>query len=406
VVFFLPSKKNFMKNLFLLCVFLFTCAVGRSQQFPDLRMRAKTTPVAAPSIARNSHAQIQSVNSFYIDYDAADASLYGSNYQRFVWPMNNYYQPSDSAMRYCIVAFDSLYDLPADTGYATDSISSLAIDSIFLMLGQENNSGNADTLIVRIIGVDSTHGYPKPSIVYWSDMIIIPSGSPLSGDWRTPVSVKMIPYLSLYTSSQFAIMVEYYGSVNDTLGIVSGFGFRDTCGSLNQPADTTHFSSVRKQSSGDHFKANSFALWSQYSFIGILPTQNGSNIYFDCNTNGQYDGGQDGESFIQNIQFIAHVKTDAAGVNDYHSSDLSIKQNEPNPFTGSTSIPFVMNVNGDVTLLITDLTGRHIAAVREENLSAGTHRISFDASGLEPGIYFYTLTSGNSGVTRKMTVIN
>jgi hypothetical protein len=44
-------------------------------------------------------------------------------------------------------------------------------------------------------------------------------------------------------------------------------------------------------------------------------------------------------------------------------------------------------------LKIYDVNGREVAVVMDEKLPAGEHRVSYDASGLPAGIYFYRLTS-------------
>lgn len=396
-----------MKQLVLLTAFLIGTFNCFAQQLPGLGAgisgKHHSTPVLRPVMPVNS---VQSVNSFYIDYDSADARLYGaSKYMRYVWPMNNYYSTSDSSINYCIVAFDSLRDAYNDVGYNSDSVANLAVDSIFLMLGQENNSGIDDTLSVRIIGVDTVHGYPQPNNIYWANSFIIPSGTPLSGNWRTPVSYRLITYASV-PRNRFAIMVEYYGNKMDTLGIVAGFGYRDSCTTANVPdADTTHYSKVRKQSSGSDFIANSFALWSQYQFIGLLPTQNGSNIYFDCDNDGQYVGGVDGESYIQNVQFIAHVKTNAAGIHEQANNNLSVQQNIPNPFAENSTVNYSLKENSSVSMDVFDLAGKKILSFSEVNMPAGMHHFTIDADQLDAGMYLYTITAGQVRVTKRLTVI-
>ena len=341
-----------------------------------------------------------------MDYDSADARIYGdANYERYVWPVNNYYTAADSAIRYCIVAFDSLFDAYGNVGYNHDSVSNLAVDSIFLMLGQENNSGTDDTLRVKLIGVDNVHGYPVLTTVYWTTDVIIPFGTPLSGNWKAPVQLKFTPFTSIYYP-KFAIQMEYFGSKMDTLGIVAGFGFRDTCSATNMlNADTTHFSKIRKQTNTDSLIANSFAMWSQFQTVGLLPTKNGANVFYDCNGNTQYDGGSDGESYIQNIQFIAHVKTNAAGVHENNSIIASLDQNYPNPFSNSTTIGYELKQESSVTLDIFDISGRKIVSQKEADQGIGKHHIDLSATNLEAGTYFYTLTAGYSRMTRKMTLI-
>jgi hypothetical protein len=391
-----------MRTSFAGFFFFLFAAFAHSQSGDALRnISQHTHPVIS---AFHPAPSPQSVNSFYIDYDSADAAAYGSaNYMRYIWPMNNYYLSADSSIRYCMVTYDSLYDVMNDTAYVNDSIANLGVDSLVLMLGQENNSGMDDTLMVKIIGVDTVRGYPSTGTIYWSDMIIIPAGNPLTGNWRSTTALRLAPYASI-NYNRFAVMVEYYGNVQDTLGIVAGFGHRDTCGTLTAPPDTTHFSRIRKQSAGDHFLANSFALWSQYQFIGALPTPNGSNIYFDCNGNGQYDGGSDGESYIQNIQFIAHVKTDAAGIHERNNEGISLSQNTPNPFSGYTQFNYSLAETGNVSFSICDLTGRTVYAHAFGQQQAGAHQFMLEDASLDAGVYYYRISTAKGSMTQKMVV--
>jgi hypothetical protein len=43
-----------------------------------------------------------------------------------------------------------------------------------------------------------------------------------------------------------------------------------------------------------------------------------------------------------------------------------------------------------------------VASLINSELEAGPHEVTFDASSLPSGTYFYTLTSGNYSETRKM----
>ncbi len=85
------------------------------------------------------------------------------------------------------------------------------------------------------------------------------------------------------------------------------------------------------------------------------------------------------------------------------SFDLS--QNYPNPFNPSTSIKFAVPVSGMVKLAVYDVNGREAGILLSEQMNAGTYSVSFDASQLSSGIYFYTLTAGNFTQTKKMMLI-
>lgn len=84
---------------------------------------------------------------------------------------------------------------------------------------------------------------------------------------------------------------------------------------------------------------------------------------------------------------------------------LELQQNFPNPFNPSTNIQYSIPESGFVQLHVYDVTGRRIDQLVDEYQSAGTHSISFDASGLASGVYLYRLEINSSQLQRVMTVV-
>ncbi|GAA5520539.1 hypothetical protein Asal01_00471 [Fodinibius salicampi] len=86
-----------------------------------------------------------------------------------------------------------------------------------------------------------------------------------------------------------------------------------------------------------------------------------------------------------------------------------LKQNYPNPFTGnsSTTIEFEMPDTQEASLKVYDITGRLIATLANGVIEDGSHTEVFNADGLAlaSGIYFYSLTTENAILTRKMTYL-
>jgi subtilisin family serine protease/photosystem II stability/assembly factor-like uncharacterized protein len=68
-----------------------------------------------------------------------------------------------------------------------------------------------------------------------------------------------------------------------------------------------------------------------------------------------------------------------------------LDQNYPNPFNPSTTIGFVLPCDSRVRLVLSDLLGRTVRTVLDEDRMAGVHQVRFDARGLASGIYFYSL---------------
>ena len=87
------------------------------------------------------------------------------------------------------------------------------------------------------------------------------------------------------------------------------------------------------------------------------------------------------------------------------ANEFGLRQNYPNPFNPTTTINFSLDKPGFTTLKIYDLLGRVIAVPVNGNLSAGSHELSFDATDLNSGVYFYQIQSGSRSLTRKMMLI-
>lgn len=85
--------------------------------------------------------------------------------------------------------------------------------------------------------------------------------------------------------------------------------------------------------------------------------------------------------------------------------NFSLGQNYPNPFNPVTNIRFQVPVTGLVKVTVFDISGREVAELVNQNLSAGTYNIDFDASHLSSGAYFYRLEAGNFTSIKKMMLI-
>jgi hypothetical protein len=81
----------------------------------------------------------------------------------------------------------------------------------------------------------------------------------------------------------------------------------------------------------------------------------------------------------------------------------------PNPFVDATSIRFRLTETAPVDLVVYDVQGRRVRALRsKERHTAGLHVVSWhgrDDSGriVSPGVYFVRLRAGETTETRKVT---
>jgi hypothetical protein len=84
---------------------------------------------------------------------------------------------------------------------------------------------------------------------------------------------------------------------------------------------------------------------------------------------------------------------------------FSLGQNYPNPFNPSTKIEFTLPKDEFVSLKVFDILGREVATLVNKNLKTGTYSVSFDASRLSSGVYFYRMDAGSFTDTKKMMVV-
>ncbi len=82
-----------------------------------------------------------------------------------------------------------------------------------------------------------------------------------------------------------------------------------------------------------------------------------------------------------------------------------LEQNYPNPFNPVTTIRFTLPTSSRVILRVYDVTGREVATLLQRRLRAGTHKVTFDATHLPSGVYFYQLKAGKYAATRKMILM-
>ena len=84
---------------------------------------------------------------------------------------------------------------------------------------------------------------------------------------------------------------------------------------------------------------------------------------------------------------------------------FELYQNYPNPFNPTTKISFNLERAGFTTLAVYNILGQKVATVVAKELQAGLHNMSFDASNLTTGVYFYRLESGKNFDVKKMMLL-
>jgi hypothetical protein len=97
---------------------------------------------------------------------------------------------------------------------------------------------------------------------------------------------------------------------------------------------------------------------------------------------------------------LPHVGGTAAG-----PRRLRLEQNYPNPFNPRTTIVYNVGSRASIELKVFDVLGREVATLVKDDAPPGEHTVTWDATGMPGGVYYYRLVAGTSLVTRAMVVL-
>ena len=95
--------------------------------------------------------------------------------------------------------------------------------------------------------------------------------------------------------------------------------------------------------------------------------------------------------------------------NNLPSSDIpdqfTLEQNYPNPFNPSTNIRYQIAEQSNVELGVYNVMGQRVATLVNVTQTPGSYEVTWDASEMASGIYYYRLNAGGVEFTRQMTLI-
>lgn len=200
---------------------------------------------------------------------------------------------------------------------------------------------------------------------------------------------------------------EYWFSISNYT--ISGGGidfvyYADSLGStVNNTTDRLFYAFLAKASPGTVSSRVQFTqhppVWSPSHYVPY------SFEYYDVDADvGVVWVGLDG---TQRKVYYDRYNAPATSVKDggVIPESYSLAQNYPNPFNPSTVIEYSVPTAGDVNLAVFDLLGREVRTLVSGPVTAGVHRVRFDARDLASGVYLYRLRAGDFVQTRKLTLV-
>jgi len=261
-------------------------------------------------------------------------------------------------------------------GYASDAKLTyiILVDYGFEFLSEDTIDGK---------GIFLSFGYKSPtkdkfSVNYLLGNIVIDSTG-----WLLPFDIyKPLTEINLYLDSP---------TISNLAEINGGYAFRtDSVNVLNSIA---HYLGQSPFLAGpiDTSQIYWIADYSGTKFDDNITTQKELLLFFNP-ING---------TFIGNIILTNITKDEFVTA----PSKFKLHQNYPNPFNPKTTISYELPERSRVKITIHNLIGQEIVTLIDKEQDSGKYYISFDASKLPSGVYFYRIEAGKFVEVKKMTLL-
>lgn len=123
------------------------------------------------------------------------------------------------------------------------------------------------------------------------------------------------------------------------------------------------------------------------NLFGSGTTQFGYYPYIAFKVRADYDAASIGENDMENGFGLSNVFPNPASTND------------------QMNVAFAINSSERVNITVYDLNGKEVKNITNAVYEQGEHNVTFDAAGLNPGMYLYTMTAGNYVTSKKFNVV-
>jgi hypothetical protein len=112
-----------------------------------------------------------------------------------------------------------------------------------------------------------------------------------------------------------------------------------------------------------------------------------------------------GVDSLDNVEIIEVSTTGVEDKDEQIPKECSLLQNYPNPFNATTTIPFILDRSGYVTLNLFNSRGQRVAVLFSGHLESGPHTIQLNGESLPSGQYVYHLQFMDRLYTRSLMLV-
>ena len=242
--------------------------------------------------------------------------------------------------------------------------------------------------------------------------------NPATFDWiRLPDMPESKQTSGRIVDGKLYVFGGYYGSVSSRIDVYDiQNGSWSFVGYLSSgiSAHATTVSGNKIWLVGDYTNFQSLGVFDTASLIfypltnNMIGRRHAGTITFDNNLY-IFGGNQDSlsTSALNSLQYadISNFTVSVPNINDKYPARFKVFQNYPNPFNPTTKIKYEIPKTSFVIIKVYNVLGKQVAALVNEEKSAGNYEINFDASELASGIYFYCINAGSFTDTKKMILL-
>ncbi|MBI3260237.1 MAG: T9SS type A sorting domain-containing protein, partial [Ignavibacteriae bacterium] len=99
------------------------------------------------------------------------------------------------------------------------------------------------------------------------------------------------------------------------------------------------------------------------------------------------------------------VVVTSTGVDEFSQVGYQLEQSIPNPASSSVTFEYTLPESSSIKLSVTDMLGRIVWQSPNEEMISGLHSVTVDVSTLPTGVYYYSLSTPKTSLTRKLEIV-
>lgn len=158
-----------------------------------------------------------------------------------------------------------------------------------------------------------------------------------------------------------------------------------------------------------HLTSDIVHIFDESVFPSISHTSDGDDVHlvYQYDTEpGLHVRGTEHDATENKIGYMKVAKTDiiSGGISNPAILDVDVAQNQPNPFSSSSTVYVNLRQASNLSLEVTNMMGQVVYRVDAGQAATGLNKLTIDGRSLSTGVYFYTVKAGETNVTKKMIV--